>query len=168
MLGESVGLFCAKRLEMDEKSRRKIRGGCVLFLHRLANFYLSFSDDILRTDGFVIHHAADGFGKHGGNAQLLYFIALLGVRDAVREYHFRQGGLLDAERSRIRHHAVAGDGAHRLGACIHHDIGGFGDGAGRIHNVVHQNDLVDKKGDFYGCCSFNSCWDRFPNGTGYS
>ena len=45
-------------------------------------------DEILRRDALVVHHAADGFGQHTRNGNLLYLLAGTVVGDAVGKYHF--------------------------------------------------------------------------------
>lgn len=79
-----------------------------------------------------------GVGKEMGYAYDGAFGAILGVGDAVGKYHLGKAGVVDALGGGVAHDGVAGKGAYRFGTCFEHDVGSFGDGAGRIYHVVNQ------------------------------
>lgn len=70
--------------------------GCAMFGMNCAAFYLFselakvVSDNVLRTDRFVIYYSLDGFGKHISDAELFHFGAFLRVGDAIGKYDFGQ------------------------------------------------------------------------------
>lgn len=51
------------------------------------------SDEILRRDALILHHATDGLGEHTANAEFLHLGAGATVGDTVGEDHFLQSGV---------------------------------------------------------------------------
>ena len=106
------------------------------------NMILHLLNDILRTDGFVFVHAADGVGKEVGDADDVHLVALLGVGNTVGENQLGHRRVLYTFSGRVAHHGMRGDGPYREGTFAHHQVGSFGDGSGGVDHIVHENYIL--------------------------
>jgi len=99
-------------------------------------------DGVQRADRLVVADAADGFSEHVGHGEDGDFAALLGIGDGVGEDHLLEAGVGDAFRGGVGHDGMAGHGADGLGAVLLEQVSGAGDGAGRVDDVVNDEDVL--------------------------
>ena len=81
----------------------------------------------------------DSVGKERSNREDCGFRILAVIGDGVGEDDLGQRTVENALGGGVAHDGVAAEGAHALGAVLHHEVGGFGDCAGCVDHVVDED-----------------------------
>ncbi len=109
-------------------------------------------------DGLFVADAANGFGQHGRERQLLDLVDRLhlrGERDGVGDDQFVDHGVFDVLHGGTGENRVSGVGEYTLGAALFQGFCGFAQGAAGVDHVVdddavaagHVTDQVHDLGD---------------------
>ena len=77
-----------------------------------------------------------GYRKHHG------LLILFQVGDGVSEDNLCQSAGFHALCGRIAHHGMAAKCSYALGSELQKKVGGFGDSAGGIHDIVNENHIL--------------------------